>query len=484
MKRLILALLAVVVLLAAIVLYRAATVESRQIAAAPAPPVAIDRDAAVQRLARAVQYRTVSHGKNVAGVAEHDPFVSWLPTAYPRVHASLQREIVNGRSLLYTWKGTDPKLAPVLLMGHYDVVPVEPGTESKWTRPPFSGLVEGGYVWGRGTLDDKSTVIGILEAAELLLAQNWTPKRTLLFAFGHDEEQGGEEGAAKIAALLQSRGVKLDAVLDEGGVISTGIAPGIHKPVALVGIAEKGIVSLELVAHGQGGHSSMPPQRTEIGAIATAVDRLQSRPFDGGVRGAAKHMFDWLTPEQSFGTRLITANLWLFEPLLKLQSKRSNTLNAMIRTTIAPTMIDGGVKDNVIPSRASAVVNFRILPGDTVDGVSKHVREAIGNESIDVNVYGGFAQEPSQVSDPGAPQFRALQKTIGQIAPDVVVAPYLVVGATDARYYQPLSPNVYRFIPIRIRPGDLERVHGTNERVAIDDFITAIRFYRQLMMNV
>ncbi|HUP62483.1 MAG TPA: M20 family peptidase [Thermoanaerobaculia bacterium] len=476
MKRALLVLGALLLILLAILIGRALVLPSMQIAAPAAPPLSIDRDAALARFTRAIRFPTVS-GRS----AEHDAFLAWLGEAYPRVHASLQRELVGGHSVLFTWRGSDPALAPVLLMGHYDVVPVEPGTESKWERPPFSGAVAGGFVWGRGTLDDKITVISLLEAIDSLLRDGFRPNRTILLAFGHDEEIGGTEGAAAVARLLISRGVRLHAVVDEGGIVTRDGIKGLDKPVALIGIAEKGSASVELLASGAGGHSSMPPPRTQVGEIASAIERVQTNPFPTGVRGATAEMLRWVAPEMPFVQRVLMSNVWLFEPILRIEAKSSPPLNAILRTTTAPTIISGGVKENVIPSHARAVINFRILPGDTVDEVVAHVRETAGSR-VAARLLSG-ARDSSPVSDPRTPQFRTLQRTIEQVFPDAVVAPYLVVGGTDARHFESLTPNVYRFIPLVIEQSDLSRVHGTNERVAVESYFEAIRFYRMLAMN-
>ncbi len=483
MKRALLLIGALLLALFAILIVRALSATSMQLAAPAAPDAPIDRTAALARLTRAIQFRTISYGEGAAHEpVEHDAFVAWLAQTYPRMHDSLRREVIGGRSLLFTWSGSDPSLAPLLLMAHYDVVPVEPGTESKWEQPPFSGAVAGGFVWGRGALDDKTSVIALGESAERLLAEGFRPARTIFFAFGHDEELGGLAGAAQIAKVLAARGVRLHAVIDEGGIVAQDGMPGLARPIALVGIAEKGSASVELLASGAGGHSSMPPPRTQVGAIAGAVNRVQNEPFPAHVRGATAEMFRWVAPEMPFARRLVMANLWLFAPLLDTQARDLPPLNAMLRTTTAPTMISGGVKDNVIPANARAVVNFRILPGDTVDSVVAHVRGAVGDEAVRVRLlYDG--QDPSAVSDPRAEQFRTLQRTIAQSFPNMLVAPYLVVGATDARHFQPLSRNVYRFLPARFEQADLARLHGTNERIAVDDYFGAIRFYRTLIAN-
>lgn len=482
MKRVLLFILILLLVLIGGLVARAVMLPSKQITAAAAPPLTIDRDAALARFTRAIQFRTVSYGDATpATPAEHDAFIVWLAQAYPRVHESMTRELI-GQSIVLVWKGSDPSLAPLLLMGHYDVVPIEPGTEAKWEHPPFSGTIANDFVWGRGTLDDKLAVIGLLESADSLLAERYVPRRTIYFAFGHDEETGGS-GAALTAKILAGRGVKFDAVIDEGGAITIDSIKGAPKPVAVIGIAEKGYASVELTASGKGGHSSMPPPRTEVGAIAAAVDAVQRKPFPTAVRGAAAQTFRWLAPEMPLVEKVVMSNLWLFEPVFVAQAKKSNSLMATLRTTTAPTVISGGVKDNVIPSHARAVINFRILPGDTSNDVLAHVREAIGEGHVQVRL-AGPAFEPSPVSNPDAPQFRALQETIAQVFPNTLVAPYLVVGATDARHYAPLSPNVYRFTPVSLREADLPRRHGTNERVPVREFFEAIRFYRTLIVKV
>ncbi len=481
MKRVLLFLGLAILILAAVLIARTLSVTSMQLAEPAAPPLRIDRTAALARFSRAIQFRTVSEEGVARATPDHDAFVAWLADAYPRVHASLQRELVNGRSVLYTWPGSNASLAPVLFMGHYDVVPVEPGTEPKWEQPPFSGAVQGGFVWGRGTIDDKITVIALLESAELLLADGFRPQRTIYLAFGHDEELGGRDGAAHIAQLLGSRGVRLDAVIDEGGLIMNGAALGLPRPVAVVGIAEKGMVSIELAASGSGGHSSMPPPRTNVGVIASAVDRVQNNPFPARVQGATAELFRWIAPELPFGKRVVMSNLWLFAPLVKAQSKGSNSLNAMLRTTTAPTIIHGGVKDNVIPSEAKAVVNFRILPGDTADSVLAHVKSAVAGDPV--KLQSRMPQNPSGVSDPSAPQFRTLQRTISSVYRDVVVAPYLMVGASDSRHFASLTANTYRFVPMHLAESDLTRFHGLNERISVDAYFDAIRFFRILMTN-
>jgi carboxypeptidase PM20D1 len=448
-----------------------------------APLVAI-RDGAAARLAGAIRIPTVSHDE--ASGFDSEAFQSlhtYLQLAFPRVHCRLRRESVETHSLLYTWKGSDPTLKPVLLMGHMDVVPVEPGTEGTWKHEPFSGTIADGYIWGRGAIDNKSGVLGTLEAVEMLLLEGFRPARTIYLAYGHDEEVGGTRGANEIAALLRRRGVQLEMVLDEGGVIADGVLSGISSPIALVGIAEKGFVSVELSASAPGGHSSLPPRQTAIGIVANAVTRLEKNSMTARLDGATRQMFDRLASYFPFGQRLAFTNLWLTRPLVLAKLEASPTTNAMVRTTTAATVFHSGTKDNVLPTTARAIINSRILPNDSVAGVLEHVRRVVDDDRIELRVVGRFSAEPSALSSTDSASFRILDQTIRGIAPDAIVAPYLVVVVTDARYFSGLSDNIFRFLPLRLGAADLKRMHGTDERIAVGNYENAIRLYRQLVIN-
>ena len=308
----------------------------------PPADIAFDGPAAAGRLAEALRFRTISHAPEAP--VEADALVglrAFLAEAFPKVHATLTREIVNGYSLLYTWTGSDPTLNPILLAAHMDVVPVEPGTEADWTHPPFAGAVADGFVWGRGAMDMKSSLMGILEAVEYLLDRGMAPKRTVYLAFGHDEEVGGTNGTAKIARLLAKRGVRLGFTLDEGLVIAEGIVPGVTKPAALVGLAEKGRVSLELVARGECGHSSMPPVSTAAGGIGRALHRLETNQMPAALKSPVSGMFDALAPKMPIFMRAVVANRWLLGPLLLSRLEEKLATNAIIRTTTAATVIRG-----------------------------------------------------------------------------------------------------------------------------------------------
>src|SRR3989475_9559180 len=313
LKKILVALLVVLVVLAAVALERAYTVRSRQPQVTPVAAEPLDTAALAQRLAGALRFRTVSYqDSSQFDAREFDGFHRYLRATFPGLHAVLKLEKVNGYGLLYEWTGSAPNLPPIVLLAHQDVVPVEPGTESRWTAPAFEGRIAGGYVWGRGGLDDKGSLVGILEAVEHLVAAGAKPRRTVYLALGYDEEVGGRRRAAHIADLLASRNVHPELVLDEGGALATGLVGGISAPVALVGIAEKGYVTVALTAQAEGGHSSMPPDETAVGMLAAAITRLEHHQMPRAIRGPTAAMFDYLGPEMSFAPRLVMANRWLF----------------------------------------------------------------------------------------------------------------------------------------------------------------------------
>jgi carboxypeptidase PM20D1 len=466
--------------LAGVVSLRAARLGSRQLAVAPAPATPVDEQAA-EHLAAALRQRTISHqdrsaldGVAFAGLRAH------LAHSYPRMHATLAPETVNEHSLLYTWKGRDPSLQPILFMAHMDVVPVE--READWTHPPFAGEVAGGYVWGRGALDDKGNLIALCEAVEGLLAAGVVPERTIYFAMGHDEEVGGREGNARIAALLGARGVRLSAVFDEGTPITVGIIDGLAAPVATIALTEKGYVTVELTAHSEGGHSSMPPPETAVGLLAGALERLEAAPFAPRLTLASRLSFAYLGPEMNFSRRLVFANLWLFDGVVARQMARgSNATNAMVRTTLAPTMLTGSAKENVLPIEARGTVNLRILPGETIAGTVERVRHVVDDPRIALTVRQDTLSEPAPISSDASPAFIMLHRTIRRVFPGVLVAPSLMMGASDSRHYLPLADDVYRFSPYFTTREDLKRLHGTDERLGVTNLQQAVRYYGELM---
>jgi carboxypeptidase PM20D1 len=446
-------------------------------------PLPVDPGAA-GRLARAVTFRTISYQDPTQSDPEQfRAFHRYLETSFPIVHRTLRREAVEDLSLLFTWTGRDTTARPFLFLSHLDVVPVE--SELAWSYPPFAGDIADGHVWGRGALDDKLGVLGLLEAIEALLKEGFQPRRTIYLAFGHDEEVLGRRGAPALAALLGARGVAPELVLDEGLPVVAGQVPGVRHPVATVGIAEKGYVSVELAVRGEGGHSSMPPLETPVGILANALARVEAHRPRPALAGAARALLATVAPHMDLGRRLAIANLWLFGPLVEWQLTGSPITDALIRTTTAPTMLEGSPKENVLPVRARAVVNFRIRPGDSVGGVLDHVRRTVADERVKVApLPSAIVSEPSPESSVESPAFQTLARTIREIFPDALVAPSLVLGATDARHYATLAPDaVYRFLPVRLGPEDRRRVHGVDERVSVEGYEDAVRFYARLIRN-
>lgn len=445
----------------------------------------VDAAAAAERLARAVRITSISA---MEGTPEHAERVQrmkdlhrQLEADFPRVHQALRHEVISELSLLYHWPGTDPSAEPILLTAHLDVVPVEPGTEGDWTHPPFSGAIEDGVIWGRGTLDDKTGVVGILQATELLLEQGFVPRRTIVIAMGHDEEIGGRSGAVKLAAELQARGEHFAFVLDEGGSIIREAIPGLDHEAALVGVAEKGHANVVLSVHDEGGHSSMPPPTGAIGRLATAVTRIEDEPMPASIDGATRAMLEGLAPHMSFPMRTALSNLWILSPVIERVLASQPPSNATLRTTIAPTMVEAGVAPNVLAANAELTLNARITPGETVDDVLEHVREVIDDPGIEVSCR-VECWDPSAVASVDDEGFGVVRRAIAHVYPQAVTVPYLVVGATDSRHYAGVARQAYRFLPIRMRAADRTRLHGTDEQTTVEGFADAVRFYMTVMM--
>ena len=478
----VLALLALLVLAVAVNTFRQG---SRQIEVAPLAPIAVDAQAAAESLAAAVRAKTVSSATDPALNADQFAILqAHLQSRYPKLHATLKREVVGELSLLYTWPGSDPAAQPILLMAHQDVVPIAPGTEKNWQAEPFAGTIKDGFVWGRGAWDDKANLISQMEAVEMLIASGFRPKRTVYLAHGADEEVGGLRGAKAIAALLAERKVRLDFVIDEGLLITEGVLPGLNPPAAIVGIAEKGYLSVALQAEATPGHSSIPPPAgtSAIAMMSAALTRLDGNQFPAAIQGVAREMFETVAPEMNALNRIALSNLWLFGPLVKKQLEAGASTNAMLRTTTALTIVNAGNKENVLPGRADATVNFRLLPGTTRDDVMAHVKQTVANDRVSAERLPGSA-EPSKVAPTDSASYRLIERTIRELFPDTIVAPGLMVGGTDSQHFAEVSDHIYKFSPVRAKPEDLPRFHGTNERITIDNLAELIRFYHRLVQQ-
>lgn len=474
MKRTIRFFVVLLFVLLVVLLINVARLPSASLAPAAAlPDVSLDYAAASQRFAHALRFRTLPSEPGA-----FDDFHAFLARSFPHVHAQLSRHTF-GHSVLFHWQGqTD--CAPRLLLAHQDVVPVDDA--ATWQHPPFAGVIDDDYVWGRGAMDDKGSLMAMLEAVESLLIAGERPECDVYLAFGHDEETGGRDGAAVMAAWLAEQGVRFSLVLDEGGMVLPGATLGLNKPVALLGVAEKGYMSVRLIARAQAGHSSRPPFRTAVGDLAAAITRLQQHPRDAQLHEPVKEMLVAVAPYQSFGKRLALANLWLFEPLIVRQLSAKPETNALLRTTLAPTMLRAGVKDNVLPARAEAVLNFRLAPGDSQAAVLAYLEKHLP-DSISVSTEGLFLSDPSALSPTDSVAFQRLASLARRLPSQPVAVPFLLIAGTDARHYEHLSENVFRFLPIALQQEDLARFHGHNERLSHAQYAAMIRFYAALMQS-
>ena len=468
-----------------IMIFKTVSFSSKQITGVePTPKVTIDKNA-VNRLSKAVQLKTIAT-QTVVDTFAFDKLMAQIEANYPLVHQELEREIFNDFTLMYKWKGKDTRLQPVLLMGHTDVVPVEESSEDDWTEPPFSGTIKDGLIWGRGTLDDKLNVFGLLEAMEHLLKEDLLPIRDIYFVFGHNEEVGGLQGAMAAAQYFEKNNIQFDFVLDEGQMVLNDALKGLDSPLAMIGIGEKGYTSLTLsVQLEKGGHSSMPPPETAVGILSSAISKIQNNPFPMQINGATEQLFKHVGPEMNLLYKTLFANLWITKGLIKNQLGKDPAASALMRTTTAPTMLRAGFKENVLPTKASAKINFRIIPGETIESVRKHVANIINDDRVVVQVSNPeFSSDPTPLSETESFGYRVLQRTIQEIYPDVVVAPSLVVAATDSRHFTKVANNVYRFQPIQIDRKDLSKFHGIDECISVENYERAIRFYRQLILNI
>ena len=477
-------LLGLMVVVAGVVAVRTATFRApaafdpESIALADAPP--LDTRTAARHLAEAVRFRTISH----QDAAENDwtewsRFHAWLEATYPAAHVAMNREIVAGHTLVYTWPGRDARRPPIVLPAHHDVVPVTPGSETDWRHPPFEGVIADEAIWGRGSVDDKGSLVALFEAVEALLATGFQPGRTVIIVSGHDEEAGGS-GALAAADLLKSRGVVAEFVLDEGLAVVADY-PLLGRPVALVGIAEKGYGTLRITAPAKGGHSSAPPPATGVEVLASAVLAITGNPFPMRFEGPAAEMLRTLAPEAGLGARAAIANSWLFAPLLVRQIAATPAGAAGLHTTIAPTMLRGSPKENVLPQDAAAWINYRISPGHSSAAVLDHARRA--TDGLDVTIeWERPPYEPAPVSSASSAGYRIIAALASE-GGSLPVAPGLVTAYTDSRSFTAVATDIYRFQPIVASMREFEMIHGTNEHLTFDNLERMTGFYARLIAS-
>jgi carboxypeptidase PM20D1 len=478
MKKLLMYLLSGFILLCAVLLFNTFRSAGHDVAEHPRVE-ARSYDSAAIHLSEAIRIRTISFGDTLAiDTTEFTRFRSFMESTYPLMHRQLERKIFNGFSYVFKWKGRDTTLPPYVLMAHLDVVPVEAVAESKWTYPSFSGTIKNDTIWGRGAVDDKGSAIAIMEATESLLKEGLSPDRSVYLCFGHDEEISGKRGAAIISKWFREQGIRPGLVLDEGGIIDTErFKEG--TPVAIIGTGEKGYANIDLTVEIPGGHSSIPPKETAIDVLNSAIGRIRAEQMPAVVPPAIDELLHRTAGISSFATRVIMSNMWLFKGLVIKQLEGSKETNAFVHTTLVPTIVRSGIKDNVIPSVAKATFNSRIIPGQSSDDVLKFVKQKVDDDRVQISKQSISLMEPSSSTPSMHPAFRKIEQITKQSVPGVLVSPYLLVGATDSRYFRPFSEAVLNFSPMQ----DIKGFHGIDERIGIPDLNRMITFYRLLLMD-
>lgn len=480
------------IVLVIILAYNTLRLKARQFPFDKEPPVkksgvlAFSSNDLAQKLSELIKIKTIS-SRSELSKDDKQAFARFhrlLAEMFPQLHKTLETKVINQYSLLYTWKGSDPALKPLLLMAHFDVVPVEyeQGQKKIWRYPPFAGKIDKGFVWGRGALDDKSALLCMMAAVESLLGSGYQPRRSIILAIAHDEEVGGVQGAKKIVEELRKSGIQPQVILDEWSpVIAAGLL-GIKNPVALIGVAEKGYMTLRLTATDQSGHSSKPKKETAIVQLARAITAIESNPLPVVYQAPTKQMLETLAPHAPMKLRMAIANIWLFRsPVMGVLAGKPET-NALIRTTLVTTVVKAGIQENVIPYRASSLVNIRLLPGQSSESVIKHVKTIIANKRIKLETKGPV-YEASTVSSMVSNNYLRIAKSIRQSFPKAVIAPSLMIGATDSRHYQVLNAPVYRFRPFKLKLTDTYGIHGVNEKISVSSLAQGARFYMQLIGN-
>lgn len=480
MKKILICLAIALGLLISVVFYRTFTVfENQQYQVKNTiPDINLNQQQVIQRFSQAIQIPTVSYDDaSQIDLQAFDDFHQFLAVNFPLVHEQTQLTKFKDYSLLYHLQGSNKGLKPVLFMGHMDVVPVDPASKDQWLQNPFGGEVIDGTIWGRGAIDDKVSVVALMEAMELYLSQGKQPQRSIYFAFGHDEEVGGK-GAIAIAKHFKQQNTQFEFVMDEGGIIADGLVPGISQQVALIGVAEKGFVNFRLTVKAEGGHSSQPPAHTAAGILAQAIVKVENNPFEAKF-DFFELMFERIGYATDLSLRLPLANLWILEPIVMQVLTAKPSTAASARTTTAVTMLQGSSKSNVLPTVASAVVNFRILPGDTKESIQAHLEMVIDDPQVEISAE--LANEASAVSPAGSYGFKLIESTIRRIDQNILVAPYLMIGATDARHFHGLSENIYRFMMVTLNSETLKQFHGINEQISVSDYLRSIQFYHAML---
>ncbi len=447
-----------------------------------AEPENVDEARAAEHLSKAISIPTISHPeKERVDFTKFDEFHKFLEEAYPLIHKTLSKEVVNEASLMYCWKGTRSDLDPIALLSHQDVVPISEGTESDWEHPAFSGYNDGEFIWGRGALDMKNHLIGVMEAVETLLEEGFQPERDVYLLFGQDEEvvASGESGAKAMMETLMNRGIHLDSVIDEGGAIIPLNIKGLleNKNLVGVGIAEKGYLDVEISVNAKGGHSSQPPKHSALGELADVIKDLENHQFKAEIMPFVSELFSNLGRSCTFPARLVTCNIPYLTPVIKEVMKQIPPAACLVRTTTAVTMSEGSPAANVLPQKASVTVNFRQMPGVTTEDVVAHIKRVVRNKDIEVKVL--KTKEASKFSSTDSRPFKIIKEICMQEDANNVVAPYLVMGGTDACFYEPICENIFRYSPYKVSVAMLRCTHGTNERIPVAAIGPGVAFFKR-----
>lgn len=468
---------------AAAVPVKAALFKPEKVEVPPMEDEKVDLNRFRKNLSDAIKFKTIAD-KEAANTdwAVFDAFHDFLNKRYPLMHEKLELTVIARGSLVFRWKGTRSDLDPIALLSHQDVVPISEGTLDDWKHDPFEGVDDGEFIWGRGALDMKNHLIGVLESVETLLSEGFVPERDVYILLGHNEEvmcATSENGATCICNYLKEKGVHLDAIIDEGGAILPVEVKGvINKHLAGIGVAEKGYADVEVAVTAKGGHSSQAPNHTAIGHLADVIKDIENHQFKAKMSPMMRELFDKIGRNCTYSAKLVTCNLKLLEPALTKAMSFIPPAASMLRTTFGVTMASGSPQANVLPQRASVTVNFRMFPGQTVDDVLEHLHKVIKNKKVEINLLPGW-KNPSAVSPTDTRSFKVIEKICHSMDDKAVVAPYLVMGGTDACHYQAVCENIYRYSPFLVSTSLLLTTHGTNERIPVSVMEDAVKFFKR-----